>query len=150
MNKITLATIAILGAFGATNIAYAATTVICDSTSNSAAKNGTAPESGGASNFMVTAIQPKCSANVNLEGRDGANGSFYAVGANSAKGKSNFAGHTNGGAVAPLSQADGGVCTVPGGCTLAEATAAAGKATDAAAAAGGTGGSGSEESAPSE
>ncbi|MBK9446001.1 MAG: hypothetical protein IPO00_07875 [Betaproteobacteria bacterium] len=92
-------------------------TSICTGATPGAA--GTAPAKGTAgTHFMVTAIAPKCSANVFLEGQDGTNGSYYAVGSASAKGKTTFGGSTAGGAVAA-----GVACGIAGGCVKADATA---------------------------
>lgn len=63
-----------------------------------AAKNGTAINSTN-SDFVVTEFTPKCSANVFLSTSD--NATTFAVGAGSAKGKTYFAGNSEGGAVSP-------------------------------------------------
>ena len=117
--------------------AFAADTVICPATAgSSAAGNGTAPASGTAgTHYMITAIAPKCSSNTNVAGTDGTSGAWYAVGSNSVKGKTQFGGHTNGGAVAKTAD-----CAIAGGCTAAEAVTARGVANSAAGgAAAGTG-----------
>jgi hypothetical protein len=102
---------------------------ICDAaTLQGKAGNGTAPAAGTAgTNFMVNAIAPKCSANVNMDGVDGTSGAWFAVGSASVKGANTFAGHTNGGAVAPSAK-----CAIPGGCTTGEVTTASGAANTAA------------------
>jgi len=115
----------LLGSVGA----FAADTTIC--TGSATAGNGTAPASGTAgTHYMVRAIAPKCSANVNLLGVDGTSGAWYAVGSNSVKGKASWQGHTNGGSVQK-----GADCAIPGGCTADEATTARTAANAAAAAA---------------
>ncbi|MBK8523248.1 MAG: hypothetical protein IPL58_03445 [Betaproteobacteria bacterium] len=113
MKKIIVTAFLAAASFGAS----AAVTSICTGVTPGAA--GTAPAKGTAgTHFMVTAIAPKCSANVFLEGEDGTNGSYYAVGSASAKGKTTFGGSTARGAVAA-----GVACTVAGGCVKADATA---------------------------
>lgn len=122
MKKIIIASLALTGALGSLNVS-AANTDICDG-----AGVATAPQYNQSGNFMVSAIAPKCSANVYVKGGDGTNGSFYSVGSASKKGKTPFAGTTNGGSVGP-----GAACAVAGGCTADEAetarTTAASKAT---------------------
>lgn len=116
MKKTMYVSVVLAGLLGSLN-AFAADTTICG---GGAAAAGTAPASGTAgTNFMVSAISPKCSANVNLAGTDGTSGAWYAVGSNSVKGKSTFGGHTNGGAVVK-----NGDCAVAGGCTAAESVTA--------------------------
>lgn len=123
MKKIIVASFVLAGALFSLN-ASAATTPIC---TGGAAANGVAPSAGGTGEFMVSQIAPKCSANVYLQGADGPNGSFYSVGSASKKGKSTFAGTTNGGAVA-----NSGACAIAGGCTATEAEAARAAAATAA------------------
>lgn len=124
MKKFSIVSVACVGLLASTGV-FAADTPICDGT---AAKNGVAPAAGTpGTHFMVTAIAPKCSANVFLAGTDGTSGAWYAVGSASAKGKSTFKGHTNGGAVAVHAG-----CAVPGGCTTTEADTARGAANTAA------------------
>ena len=73
--------------------AFAAT--IC--TRSATAHAGTEPAFGTAgTNYMVTAIAPKCSANVELQGADSAGGTYYYVAANSSKGKNSFGASTGG------------------------------------------------------
>ena len=120
MKKLILLSAVVAGVF-ASAASFAADTVICPKTTGTAtAGDGLAPASGTAgTHFMMVAIKPKCSANTNVAGTDGASGAWYAVGANSVKGKTSFGGHTNGGAVAKT-----GDCDVAGGCTPAEAVEA--------------------------
>lgn len=101
--------------------AFAADTTICPQTAGvTKAGPGTAPAAGTAgTHYMMRAISPNCSANTQVAGTDGTSGAWYSVGANSVKGKNSFAGHTNGGAVAPTA-----ACAVAGGCTTGEAEAA--------------------------
>jgi hypothetical protein len=107
----------VLGSMASINANAANTvTTICNSTAGS----GTAPASGAASdNFMVSAITPKCSANVYVTGMDGTNGAYYAVGSASAKGKYTFKGSTAGGGIA-----QGTACSIAGGCTVGEVNTA--------------------------
>lgn len=115
MKKIILVSVALAGILGSLNASAA--TQIC--TGGGAGNAVNIPAAGGAGNFMVTAIATKCSANVFVQGDDGTNGSFYSVGSASKKGKSMFAGTTNGGSIAVS-----GTCAVPGGCTSNEAESA--------------------------
>jgi len=80
------------------------------------AKNGASVASS--TNFVKVSFTPKCSANVFLDGTD-SSGTLYVVGAGSRKGKKNFVGSSNGGAVCALT-AD---CAA-GGCTAAGVTRA--------------------------
>ncbi|WP_153115363.1 hypothetical protein [Rhodocyclus tenuis] len=133
MKKVVYASMLAVGAF----LSFGAQAVtICDAAKLGGKSGaGVAPASGTAgTNFMVRAITPNCSANVNMDGQDGTSGAWFAVGAASVKGANTFAGHTNGGAVSPSAK-----CAVPGGCTLGEATTAMGVANTAAQNAGGTG-----------
>ncbi|MBL8448782.1 MAG: hypothetical protein JNM32_02540 [Dechloromonas sp.] len=117
MKKVGFVSAVCVGLLLTSSGAMADATTIC---AGAAAGNGTAPGSGTAgTHFMVTGIAPKCSANVHLMGTDGTGGAWYAVGSVSAKGKNSFAGHTNGGAVAPSA-----ACGVAGACTAGEATTA--------------------------
>ena len=128
MKKILASTALIAGLLGSGS-AFAVATVICPLTVGSTAAGvGAVPLSGTAgTHYMTRAIAPKCSANTNVAGEDGTSGAWYAVGANSVKGKTNFGGHTNGGAVAKTVD-----CTIAGGCTAAEAVTARGVANTAA------------------
>lgn len=110
----------LLSSFGAQ-----AQTLVC--TGGSAGNGATIPSGTAGTNFMVTSIAAKCSANVYLSGQDGTSGAWFAVGSVSTKGKNSFAGHTNGGAVAPST-----ACAVAGGCTQGEAETARGAANTAA------------------
>ncbi|MFW5395808.1 MAG: hypothetical protein XXXNARYT_001536 [Candidatus Accumulibacter regalis] len=132
MKKILASTALIAGLLGSGS-AFAVATVICPlTTGNTAAGVGAVPANGTAgTHYMTRAIAPKCSANTNVTGTDGTSGAWYAVGANSVKGKSSFGGHTNGGAVAK-----NGDCAIPGGCTAAEAVTARDAANSAAAGSG--------------
>lgn len=132
MKKILASTALIAGLLGSGS-AFAAATVICPRVSGTTAAGvGAVPDNGTAgTHYMTRAIAPKCSANTNVAGTDGTSGAWYAVGANSVKGKTNFGGHTNGGAVAK-----NGDCAIPGGCTAAEAVTARGVANTAAAGSG--------------
>ena len=124
MKKILVASTLVVGLLGSAG-AFADATVICG---GGAAGPGTVPTSGTAgTHFMLTPIAPKCSANTNVAGVDGTSGAWYAVGANSVKGKNNYAGNTNGGSVAVTV-----ACAVPGGCTAAESVTARGVANTAA------------------
>lgn len=124
MKKIIVASFVLAGALGSLN-ASAASTDICTGPAGNATNLPTYGTAG--TNFMVVAIAPKCSANVFLKGEDGAQGAFYSVGAASSKGKNTFAGTTNGGAVKA-----GTACSIPGGCTAAEAESARSAAATAA------------------
>lgn len=130
--KKTLISLALVAGVCVSGAALAAETVICPATVGAtAAGPGTAPARGTAGeHFMVTAIAPKCSANTNVAGVDGTSGAWYAVGANSVKGRTNFGGHTNGGAVVRISD-----CAVAGGCTAGESVTARDAADTAAASA---------------
>jgi hypothetical protein len=108
----------VLGSMASINVhaANTVTTVCAGGTGGS----GTVPASGAASdNFMVSPITPKCSANVLLQGMDGTNGAYYAVGSASSKGKFTFKGSTAGGGIA-----QGTACSVAGGCTSSEVNTA--------------------------
>lgn len=128
MKKILASTALIAGLLGSGS-AFAVATVICPAIAGStAAAPGLPPVAGTAgTHYMTRAIAPKCSANTNVTGEDGTAGAWYAVGANSVKGKTNFGGHTNGGAVAKTVD-----CAIPGGCTAAESVTARGVANSAA------------------
>ena len=103
-------------AAGAINGAHAQSQ-ICNGTASA----GTMPTVGNlGTNYILTGFNPQCSHNVTLVGQDGTGGNYYAVGANSFKGKTNFGGTTNGGGVSST----GTACAIPGGCTAGEATAA--------------------------
>jgi hypothetical protein len=94
MKKIILASVVAVSAL-VSQAAFAGT--IC--TRASAAHAGTivAADYGTAgTNYMVTAIAPKCSANVELQGADSAGGTYYYVAANSSKGKNSFGSSTGG------------------------------------------------------
>lgn len=112
---------AILASALACGSAFAIDTVICPLTvGTSTAGNGNVPPNGTAgTHYMMTPIAPKCSANTNVAGTDGTSGAWYAVGANSVKGKFNFAGSTQGGAVKQTV-----ACAIAGGCTAAESLTA--------------------------
>lgn len=128
MKKIVISSALLASLLGSVG-AFADATTIC--TGSATAGNGTAPTSGTAgTHYMVRAIAPKCSANVNLLGIDGTSGAWYAVGSNSVKGKASWQGHTNGGSVQK-----GADCAIPGGCTPGEATTARDAANTAGAAA---------------
>lgn len=120
MKKQFLASATIIGMLTSASV-FAQATVICPATVGSVtAGPGAVPASGTAgTNYMMQAIKPQCSANVQLAGTDGTNGAWYAVGSNSVKGKTSFKGNTEGGAVAK--HAD---CAKAGGCTAAEAVTA--------------------------
>ena len=137
MKKYILSAALVTGVFASVG-AFADDKVICPATVGSAAAgNGAVPNKGTAgTHYMMVAISPKCSANTNVAGIDGTSGAWYAVGANSVKGKTNFGGHTNGGAVAKTVD-----CAIAGGCTPAEAVVARGTANTAAGAASSGGGS---------
>jgi len=137
MKKIILCSGVIAALLG--SVTVFAQTTICPSPANknntAAAGPGAVPPSGKAGeNYMMRAIAPKCSANTNVAGVDGTGGAWYSIGANSVKGKNNFAGHTNGGAVAATEP-----CGTAGGCKASEAEDARKIANDAAALSGGTG-----------
>ncbi|EXI87579.1 MAG: hypothetical protein AW11_02443 [Candidatus Accumulibacter regalis] len=129
MKKILASTALIAGLLGSGTAFAQTVTTICPLTSGStAAGPGAVPASGTAgTHYMTRAIAPKCSANTNVSGVDGTAGAWYAVGANSIKGKTNFGGHTNGGAVAKTVD-----CAIPGGCTVGESQTARGVANTAA------------------
>lgn len=115
-NTITLAAVA--ACLLASVSSFADEKTIC--TAASSATSGEAPAAGTpGTHFMMTAISPKCSANVHLSGKDGTGGAWYAVGSASAKGKTSFKGNTNGGAVQFSAN-----CTRPGACVLTDASAA--------------------------
>lgn len=117
MKKILVASTLVVGLLGSAG-ALADEKTICTGATTAGA--GAAPNAGTAgTHYMVTAISPKCSANVHLFGMDGTSGAWYAVGSASVKGKSTWKGHTNGGSV-QMDQP----CAIPGGCTTGEATAA--------------------------
>ena len=117
MKKILISSALVAGVF-ISGAAFAEETTICNAAT--AAKDGTVPKSGTAgTHFMVSPIVPKCSANTQVVGMDGTSGAWYAVGANSAKGKTSYGGHSNGGGIASPE-----LCKVPGGCTLTEAQTA--------------------------
>ncbi|MBN8512853.1 hypothetical protein [Accumulibacter sp.] len=132
MKKILASTALIAGLLGSGS-AFAIATVICPLTTGNTAAAAGAPIPNGTAgtHYMTRPIAAKCSANTNVAGEDGTSGAWYAVGANSVKGKTNFGGHTNGGAVAK-----NGDCAIPGGCTAAEAVTARGVANTAAAGSG--------------
>lgn len=127
MKKILVASTLVAGLLGCAGAFAADTpTTIC---AGGAAGPGTKPAAGAAGdNFMLTQISPKCSANTNVAGIDGTSGAWYAVGANSVKGKNNFGGNTNGGSVAITVP-----CAVAGGCTKDESETARTTANTAAA-----------------
>ena len=117
MKKILVASTLVAGLLGSVG-AFADATAICSGATTAGA--GLVPNKGTAgAHYMVTAISPKCSANVHLLGEDGTSGAWYAVGAVSVKGKSSWKGHTNGGSVQMHA-----ACAIPGGCTSGEATTA--------------------------
>lgn len=115
MKKIALKTMFAVAAFSAAcGSAYAAQTTVCARAT--AAHAGTSPAYGTAgTNFMVTQITPKCSANILAIGIDGTAAAWYTVVANSNKGKTTYGASTGGhqGTTA---------CGIPGGCTDAEVT----------------------------
>lgn len=117
MKKILVASTLVAGLLGSV-AAFADDTTICSGATTAGAGTPPAVAQAG-TRYMVTAISPKCSANVYLYGKDGTSGAWYAVGSASVKGKSTWKGHTNGGSV----QMDQ-LCAIPGGCTTGEATAA--------------------------
>ena len=119
MKKIAIS--ALFATLLAAGSAFADSTTICPKTaSDPKAGPGTSPAAGTAgTHYMMRAISPNCSANTNVAGVDGTSGAWYSVGSNSTKGKNNFAGHTNGGAVAATV-----ACAIPGGCTKDEAETA--------------------------
>lgn len=94
MKKIILASVIAVTAL-ASQGTFAAVTTIC--VRGAAAHAGVAPASGTAgTNYMVNAIAPKCSANVELQGDDSTGGTYYYVAANSSKGKNTFGSSTGG------------------------------------------------------
>jgi hypothetical protein len=120
MKKFIFASAIVASAFGSFS-AFAVDTTICPLVAGQAAAGpGAVPASGTAgTHYMMSPIAPKCSANTNVYGGDGTSGAWYAVGANSVKGKFSFAGSTQGGAVRQTV-----ACTIPGGCTATEAQTA--------------------------
>lgn len=113
MKKITFKAMVAVAAIGAVcGAAYAAETGIC--VRSTAAHAGVSPAYGAAgTNYMLTQISPKCSANVMLTGIDGTDAAWYAVAANSSKGTYTY-GASTGGHQAKTA------CGTPGGCTNAE------------------------------
>ncbi len=126
MKKFIVSSVAVLGVLASANVfAQVAGTAWC---TGAAAGNSAAQVTPSATTFMKTTVNIKCSQNVFLQGADAGNGAAYAVAAASAKGKSIFGGHTNGGAVAPLTTA----CATKGGCLTGEVTTGLGEVVAAA------------------
>ncbi len=125
MKKIILASVIAAGSLFSLG-AFADATVIC--TGAGTAAPGVAPLVGTAgTHYMVVAITPKCSANVNMAGVDGTSGAWYAAGSNSVKGKNSYPASTSSGGVGT-----GVACAIAGGCTAAESVTARGVANTAA------------------
>ena len=116
MKKIILSSVIALAALTSQSV-FADATTICNRPT--AAQQGTVPPSATAgTHYMVTPIAPKCSTNVRLNGIDGTGGAWYAVAANSTKGKNTFGGSTGGYAYPPVG------CALPGGCSDTEVATA--------------------------
>ncbi len=117
MKKLVIASAALFSMMAGS--AFAANTVFCAAPTAAAASTASITASG--TTFVkqdITAGKVKCSANVHLVGNDG--GSYFGVGAVSAKGKSIFQGSSAGGSVS-----SSGNCTTAGACTATEAATAA-------------------------
>lgn len=111
MKKIILTSLVAVAAL-ASQAAFADDTTICARDTKS--HSGVTPASGTAgTHFMVSPITPKCSANVYMEGSDGTAGAWYAVAANSNKGKNTYGGSTAGATVQTA-------CSTAGACTTGE------------------------------
>ena len=114
MKKVILASVMGVAAVSSIGSANAASTaqVFCAGTAGNAL---TAAAVTAATSFVKVAFTPKCSANVHLSGSD--SDTYFRVGSASGKGKTMFAGSTNGGAVVPA-----GLC--PSTCAASDATTA--------------------------
>ncbi len=122
MKKIVLC--AVLATAAVTPLTVSAATGTQTFCSGGAAGSAASAANASVSQFVKVAFTPKCSANVHLVGND-ASATLYKVGAASGKGKSKFAGSSDGGAVS------GADCSTAGGpCTASDASAAAGGATE--------------------
>lgn len=111
MKKIIFASAALVSVVGAMDVSA---TTVCD-------KGTVTSVAGTAGKFVITSFTPKCSANSNVDGVD--NTSYFAVGANSIKGKTSFMGSTAGGGIVPYT-----TCASAGACTATEASDASAKA----------------------
>lgn len=114
MKKVILASVLAVAAVSSVGTANAASTaqIFCSGT----AGNGAVATITSATEFVKVAFTPKCSVNVHLAGSD--SGTFYRVGSGSAKGKTQFAGSSNGGGVVAA-----GACATTG-CVASNATTA--------------------------
>lgn len=114
MKKVILASVLGVVAAASVGTANAASTaqVFCSGT----AGTGPAASVTAATGFVKVAFTPKCSANAHVVGSD--SDTYYRVGSASAKGKTRFAGSSNGGGVVAA-----GTCTADP-CTAADATTA--------------------------
>ena len=112
MKKVILASVLAISAVSAHS---AASQTFCSGTpgNGSAVTLGTATDQ----NYVKSTFTPKCSANTHVSGEDG--GSYYRVGAGSAKGKTRYAGTSAGGAVVAA-----GACAAATGCAVSDATTA--------------------------
>ena len=111
MKKIILASAVVVAAL-ASQTASAVTTVICISVPQAHTANAIPPAVSG-TNFMITQITPKCSANVDLHGMDGTGLGWYSVAGASKKGTTVY-GQSTAGYQGTAS------CAVAGACTAGE------------------------------
>lgn len=111
MKKVILGSVMAIAAATSVGTANAASTVtqFCSGT----AGNGTAATTQ-TSGFVKTVFTPKCSANTLVYGSD--SDTYYRVGSASTKGKTTFAGSSNGGGVVAA-----GSCAASTGCVASEA-----------------------------
>ncbi len=120
MKKIVLCAVLATAAVIPLTVSAAGTQTFCNAGSAAAS---TATATASTSDFVKVAFTPRCSANVFLVGND-VSSTLYQVGAASNKGKSKFAGTSNGGSVS------GTDCATAGGpCVVGDATTAAGGST---------------------
>lgn len=119
MKKLIFAS-AVVATVAASAQAQAAASTFC--TAGTAAYGSTVTQSATSSTFLKQNLSNvKCSANVYLVGNDAT--SYYSVGAASLKGKTTFAGSSNGGGVKSA-----GNCATAGACKDTEANSAANSA----------------------
>ncbi|HQO28858.1 MAG TPA: hypothetical protein PKY22_04960 [Accumulibacter sp.] len=117
MKKIVLCAVLATAAVTPLTVSAAGTQTFCN---GGAAAASTVSATASTSDFVKVSFTPKCSANVYLVGND-ASSTLYKVGSASGKGKSKFAGSSDGGAVSGSNCSDDGAA-----CELSNATAAAG------------------------
>jgi len=114
MKKVILASV--LGVVAATTVGTANAASTAQVFCSGASGNGATATITAATGFVKVAFTPKCSSNVHLVGSD--SDTYYRVGSGSAKGKTMFAGSSNGGGVVAA-----GACATSG-CAVSDATTA--------------------------